>query len=205
MNAKVTARSLAVIFTLLFLLTLTPGVSAQCVKCKSSAGCFVCAPSANGGCECSPVMCEDCVLSFPCPGPRPCDRTPAITGLSFDATLIREVAQRHPRFAIMLASLNKTGGLKGWARVSSMPARLDSSEVENWLKPSAETKEFFQEYHKRHVPDAGPVEYEFTLEGDSKTRAVVHGKVLSGFPDDPAGTQMRVEIENGKVVRWEVY
>jgi hypothetical protein len=205
MNAKVTVRSFAVTFTLLCLLILTPVVSAQCVKCKSSGGRFVCGPSANGGCECSPVMCEDCVVSIPCPGPHPCDRTPALTGLGFDVKLIREVAQRHPRFAIMLASLNKTGGLKGWARVSSMPARLDSSEVENWLKPRAEAKEFFQEYQKRRVPGADPVEYEFTLEGDSKTRGVVRGKVLTGFPDDPAGTQLRIEIENEKVARWEVY
>jgi hypothetical protein len=105
----------------------------------------------------------------------------------------------------MLVSLNKTGGLKGWAQVSSMPARLYTSEVENWLRPRAEAREFFQEYRKRGVTGASPVEYEFTVEGDSKTRAVVHGKVLSGFPDDPAGTQLRLELENGKVIRWEVY
>jgi hypothetical protein len=140
-----------------------------------------------------------------CPGSRPCEQTPTGEGLSFDAAVIRQVAETHPRFAIMLVSLNKTGGLKRWARVYSMPARLYSSEVENWLKPRSEAKEFFQEYQKRHVAGAAPIEYEFTLEGDSKTRAMVYGKVVTGFPEDPAGMRLKLEIDNKKVVRWEVY
>lgn len=126
------------------------------------------------------------------------------SGVKVDEATIREIGQRHPRFATMLASLNKAGGLKSWASVSSFPARLDASEVENWLKPPAETKAFFREYKKRRVPGAKPIVYEFTLSKLAETHAVISVKVVNGFPGDPPTDGLEIELVNGHVLRWDL-
>lgn len=125
-------------------------------------------------------------------------------GVKVDEATIREIGQRHPRFATMLASLNKTGGLKSWARVSSFPARLDASEVENWLKPPTETKVFFREYNKRHVSGAKLIVYEFTLSKHAETHAVIGVKVINGFPGDPPADGLEIELLGGHVIRWDL-
>ena len=177
-----------------------PGVVAQCVKC------------------------DDCVLSIPCPRQGGCGDGSGVVvsdakfakgavrcqgadtkGYEVDAATIRAVAQRHPRFARMLASLNSVGGVKSWARVSSFPAPLEASEVENWLKPPAETREFFQAYQKRRVPGAKLIVYEFTTEQVDGSHAVIRGEVVSGFAGDPAGKTLLMEVVDGKVANWKVY
>lgn len=127
-----------------------------------------------------------------------------LSGVKVDESVIMEIAQLHPRFATMLASLNKVGGAQSWSRVSSFPARLEASEVENWLKPPAETKAFFREYRKRRVKDAKLLVYEFTLSKLDDTRAVIRGTVVEGFADDPAATELEIELVNNRVARWNL-
>lgn len=224
---KLTMKSLMFLLVAFWVtIALAPSVTAQCVACKTSARCFTCKPAANGGCECSPVQCEDCVISIPCPRSGGCvDGSGGVIGdakfvkttarcqeaeaqpkgYQVNAEVIRSIAQQHPRFARMLASLNKVGGIKSWSRVTSFPARLEASEVENWLKPPAETQNFFKEYQTRRVPGAKLLVYEFTVENVDPSYAVIRGEVVSGFPDDPPGATLVIEVVKGKAVNWRVY
>ncbi len=118
---------------------------------------------------------------------------------------ILEIGQVHPRFAVALASLNKVGGLKNWAQVSSYSARLEALEVVNWLKPDVETKAFFREYNKRHVEGAKLIVIEFSLSKIDETRAIIRGNIIEGFLDDPAATHLEIELAGAKVAHWNVY
>jgi hypothetical protein len=131
-------------------------------------------------------------------------RSTEASGVIIDETVILEIGQVHPRFATALASLNTVGGLKDWAQISSYPAHLESSEVVNWLKPTAESKRFFLEYRKRRVAGAKLIIVEFTLD-KADGRTVVRGKINNGFPDDLLTTQLEIELNKGKVVRWNVF
>jgi len=167
-----------------------------------------------------------CVVSIPCPRKGGCGEG-GVDGDIIDAKfakrsvrrqegggrhkayrlnpgIIREIAQRHPRFARMLASLNRAGGIKEWSSVTSFPAPLEASEVENWLKPPAETRDFFKAYQTRRVPGAQLIVYEFTVEEVDALHAVIRGKIVSGFPDDPPGTALVIEVVKGKAVNWRV-
>ncbi len=121
-----------------------------------------------------------------------------------DETIL-EVGQVHPRFAVALAVLNKAGGLKNWAQISSFPARLEALEVVNWLKPHTETKVFFREYSKRRVEGAKLIVIEFNLSKIDETRAIIKGNIIEGFPDDPAATHLEIELAGAKVAHWNVY
>jgi hypothetical protein len=193
-----------------------PTVAAQCVQCVDSGGAFSCGPSKNGGCLCAPVGADrgDCVLTTPC---RAADgKQPATdcggggstrsTGIRIEPDIIRSIGEVHPRFATMLASINKTGGLKKWMQVYQLAAPLNSSDVENWLKPEddKEVLTFFKKYKKRYVRDAAPVVYEFTVEAIDETHSIIHGKVVSAFAGEPVDSVLTIELNDGKVMHWEV-
>lgn len=224
---KLTMKPLTLLLVAFWVtVNLASSVTAQCVACKTSGACFTCKPAANGGCECAPVQCDDCVVSIPCPRKGGCgdgggdvviiDAKSARSDVrrqevgsrqkayKVNAGIIREIAQRHPRFARMLAGLNKAGGIKTWSRVTSFPAPLEASEVENWLKPPEETRDFFKAYQARRVPGAELVVYEFTVEEVDASHAVIRGEIMSGFPDDPPGTMLVIEVVKGRAVNWRV-
>lgn len=126
------------------------------------------------------------------------------TGQKIDDSIIREIGQAHPRFATMLATMNKVGGIKDWMQVHQVAAPIYPSDVENWLKPDKETGDFFRDYRKRLVPNADPPVFEFTLQVTGE-HAVLQGKVIKGFDSDPAGTNLEIDLDAGKVVNWKVY
>ena len=105
----------------------------------------------------------------------------------------------------MLATMNKVGGIKDWMQVHQVAAPIYTSDVENWLKPDNEVRDFFRQYRKRQVPDAEAPVYEFTLQVIGGEHAVLQGKVIKGFDGDPAGTNLEIEFAGGKVVNWKLY
>jgi len=202
-------RTLSRSFTLLSVMFFVLAILAQETLAR---GGFVCAPSTNGGCQCATVGSgqQDCVISIPCSSSVRCEQGASVAsqqraGLKIDNSIIREIGQTHPRFAAMLATMNKVGGIKDWMQVHQVAAPIYTSDVENWLKPDNEVRDFFRQYRKRQVPDAEAPVYEFTLQITEGERAVLQGKVIKGFDGDPAGSNLEIEFAGGKVVNWKLY
>lgn len=212
---KKLTRSTTLLFPVFLILTaLVQEASAQCVQCKATGGAFNCVPSTNGGCQCATVGPgnQDCVISNPCSRGINCVQDTSLAtkgikhaGLKLDDSLIREIGQTHPRFATMLASINKAGGLKDWTQVHQFAAPVNTADLENWLKPEDEAQTFSREYKRKQVPNAEPVVYEFTLQIIDGTRSVLHGKVIKGFDADPAGTTLEIEFVESKAASWKLY
>ena len=202
-----TFRSLVIgTFVLTCFIAFAPNAAAQCVQCEPDAGCYSCGPSTRGGCRCQPASCFDCLVTTPCSDRikcRPSGEREA--GIKFDETVITEIGQVHPRFAVALISLNKVGGLKDWTKFSTFPARLEASEVVNWLKPRAEAKDFYLDYTGRRVADAAPITIEFDLERVNDIRVIIKGRITNTISDDPPQTQLELELEKGRVVKWNLY
>ena len=200
--------SLTLLSVLLTFSVLAPDAAAQCVQCKVSGGCFTCAPATTGGCECSPVQCQDCVVTNPCRKSADCGggfEPPEDASFHVSETAILEIAQAHPRFALALIRLNKLGGLKTWAQYSTFPARLESSDVANWLKPQSEAAAFFKEYNTtRRVAGADIIVYEVKVDKTDAAHATLHLTVLKGFSQDPAATDLYVDFTDGKVTGWRL-
>lgn len=212
---KKLTRSATLLFPiLLVLIALVQEASAQCVQCKASGGAFTCVPATNGGCQCATVGPgnQDCVISNPCSRGVNCIQDPSLAtrgkkqaGLKLDDSLIREIGQTHPRFATMLVSMNKAGGLKDWMQVHQFAAPINTADLENWLKLEDEAQTFSREYKKKQVPGAEPVVYEFILQVVDGARSVLQGKVIKGFDGDPAGTTLEIEFVEGKAASWKLY
>lgn len=210
---KTFSRSFSVLSIAFFIIAaLAQETSAQCVNCKAVGGAFTCVPSQNGGCQCSPVGpgSQDCVISIPCSMSIKCEQGASVAtqkraGLKIDNSTIRQIGQAHPRFATMLAAMNKAGGIKDWMQVHQVAAPIYTADVENWLKPDNEVQDFFREYHNRQVPNAEPPVYEFTLQVSDGGHSVLQGKVIKGFDGDPAATNLEIELTGGKVINWGLY
>lgn len=185
---------------------LASNIVAQCVQCKPTGQTFVRTGAPKGGCDCITIGGSSCALDGACGTGQSCEgRAHIQSGIKFNKATILEIAQTHPRFAAALATLNRIGGLKTWAQVSMMPARLEASEVINWLNPSTETESFFRTYQGRYVTGAKIIVIEFTLSKVDNMRAVIHGNITGSFPDDPPATQLEIELVSGRVVSWRAY
>ena len=206
MNNQIKSLSISTAVLCLFA-TLAANVAAQCVQCKPTGRVFVCSGAAKGGCDCMTIGGSSaCALDGTCgTGERCAGAAHAKSGVQFTDATILEVAQTHPRFAAALVALNRIGGLKTWAQVSMIPARLESSEVVNWLKEPTEAEPFFREYRNRYVKGAKIIVIEFTLSKMDDTRSVIRGNVIDVFPNDPAATQLEIELNGGRVTAWRVY
>ncbi|HYP53385.1 MAG TPA: hypothetical protein VEQ42_07585 [Pyrinomonadaceae bacterium] len=195
------------IFILVFC-ALAPDAAGQCVQCKPDGACFTCAPGTTGGCKCGTVQCQDCVVTQPCRKASDCDggfEPPEEANLVVGEPTIVEIAQLHPRFAVALLRLNRAGGVRNWAKYSSFPARLETADVTHWLKPRPETEAFFKEYSTaRRVAGAPIVVYEATVTKVDASRATLHLKVVQGFSQDPAATDLFVDFTDGKATGWRM-
>lgn len=200
--------TVTLILALFALCALAPDAAAQCVQCKVSGGCFTCAPAATGGCECSPVQCQDCVVTNPCRKASDCGGSvepPVDANFVVPEPTIVEIAQLHPRFALALIRLNRAGGVKTWARYSSFPSRLETADVAHWLKPRPDTEAFFKEYNTaRRAAGADIIVYEVTASKVDSSRATLHLKVVKGFAQDPAATDLYIDFTDGKASGWRL-
>lgn len=186
---------------------------AQCVKCDASGGGFSCVPSTNGGCRCVTAG-AGCFIENPCsssPGlPAPdCGggsraAENASTNGKVDIATLRDIGQQHPRFAVLLAALNLTGGVQKWAQFYLLPAPVDYSDVEFALYSPTATRMFFKKQMRKVPKGAEPLEYEFTREVIDNDRSVLRGKLIKGTIGDSAGAALEINFDGGKAVSWSI-
>lgn len=199
----------ALVFALVAFTVFTTVAAAQgsvCVNCSvDSGGCFRCRAAPSGGCTCSFVTCASCQIDEPCAAGHSCLlNRPQSAGIKVDEATILQIAQIHPRFAAALAVVNKAGGLRNWSKIYFLPARLEASEVANWLKPPAAVEGFFSAYKERVVPKAKSIAVEFNLTHVNATQSTIRGNIVQRFSDDPPETQLEIMLNDGQVTSWQV-
>jgi len=55
------------------------------------------------------------------------------------------------------------------------------------------------------VADAAPITIEFDLERVNDIRVIIKGRITNTISDDPPQTQLELELEKGRVVKWNLY
>lgn len=205
--------SLLSLVTGLFLLSMFAlEASAQCVQCLPShtkgAG-LSCQSSGSGGNECQSNG-TACVIVGACGGigglvAGDSEAAQGIGKIHVDSNTIREIGAKHPRFAIALALLSKSGfiGREG-VKVFLLPVELEKGDFERWLayeqrvSKGAQTANSFGGFARQlrePSKDAPLVIYAVKVEpsADSVT-SIVKLEVEEGFPFDPAYSSLELKV-----------
>lgn len=138
----------------------------DCVKCGMQGSCKAC-KSGNEGLSCITPDCNNCMVYDACSGESQLKRrSPDSDGqaavkpgrgsgslplnpFKLDASLIREIAQFHPRFAATLANINTFGGFTAKViRVHWTPVEIYAQDID-WFLNGCPRSGFFEEYTRR--------------------------------------------------------
>jgi hypothetical protein len=181
----------------------TVDVHAQCVYCKPKKSVFVCAPATSGGNECATD--EDatlCGLDSPCGGEL--QRPTVQSKIRLNEQILKEIGKVQPRFAVILAFVNRQNLLsKGQARIFMMPGEISEDDVEQAINPSLKktlTKEYLKELRDRtqkgNQAEVSPLEYEITLEESSNfSTGLIRLKVVLGYEFDLVYSTLEINVE----------
>ena len=205
-----------------------PDALAQCINCRPSRlnpDILVCAPSSSGGQECQ-ANDGACVLSSACPGsggPRPpvggiqSLRVDRASGL--DASVIKDIAKVHPRFAFALAFMHKRGLMGRDAKVFIIPRVITQTDVDEELGssrlfPSIEGPMSLRDGEKRMSlssqkrPAARTqselVIYSVSIEEVSDSLSIIKLQVETPDTSDPAYSVLEIELTPKETTgKWE--
>jgi len=182
-------------------------VFAQCTTCAPSnrvPGAITCQPNSSGGQECQ-AQGDTCTLAGVCRPPR--DIPPGEDGSSFaskldakpeiEPSLIKQIAETHPRFAFALATLVKNGTLgKDGVRIYIVPKPITIEDVEKTLAseqptllPTEANSLSSSKRKVRKQEKVIPVIYEISFQDTKLVLSVVQGTSL-----DSAYTKLEVDF-----------
>lgn len=189
-------------------------ISAQCVQCKPSRvrnGGLSCQSSSSGGgleCQSDGIACTivgvcraGIAQSIP-------DSEEQNTGVvQIDEAILREIAAKHPRFAIALSLAAKSGyaGKEGM-RVYVVPVEFTKEDFAKWLefkeaersgKPLKDFGGFAQKLSEPNE-NASPVTYLVSTERATSSTATIKLDVEEAFSSDPAFSSLEVTLVRAK-------
>ena len=182
-------------------------VSPQCVACfrqraaDGSWNCWECVPAASGSTSCRTRSCESCShTGAKCPShpgfeeQRLDDR--AKEKFRIDDNTIREIAQKHPRFAATLAQNNSEGWDSRYYETKWVVFPLSPGDVEYWLRPRTdrEARAFFKQVKEqsRWIDDVATYEVEVIDKDASKDLTL---SVVGDLPaNDPQYRTLRMTL-----------
>ncbi len=171
-----------------------------CVRCNRPTG--SCVGGSSGGFTCRTLSCSRCQIYARC-GDRPRPGFEGFTsaapvGFTINTDTIRQIAQTHPRFASILADVNRANWLGiEWGITHTMVGiSLSATDIEYWLAdPEAPgVAEWFKSKDVESLSISSVGEYEVGLKA-SEGGFTVFVKATQTVPGDPPYNILLVTLQ----------